>query len=57
MSEIKTPIIDNGDDTYLINESHTLADVVRWLIEQAGGADEILRLLEYEDPSILANAG
>jgi len=41
MGEIKTPLTHVGDDIdgdplYLITADHTVADVIRWCVEQGG---------------------
>lgn len=55
MGEIKTQLAELaegtthlcGPDEYLITEDHTLADVVRWLIEQTGddGDDAAMHIM------------
>lgn len=64
MSEIKTPVyqIPQGRiystdteakladaETYVINEDHTLNDILRFLVKQAGSKEEVQTLLELLD--------
>ena len=36
-------------EEYIITEDHTIADVVHWLVQQAGGTEEIQYLLDEID--------
>lgn len=47
MSEIKTQIKQNIDGSYTITDSHSTADIVRWLLTQ-DSADTVLYLLNEE---------
>lgn len=54
MAEIRTPVTKAisgvthvfGHDEYLITERHTLSDILRFLIQQAGGPEEVRSLLD-----------
>jgi len=54
VSEIKRPVTKlvegkmyiAGADDWLITEQHTIADIVRYLIDVAGGTEEIEYLLD-----------
>ena len=56
MAEIKLPITKSdegksyiaGCDDYIITEEHSLADIVRLLIDLAGGKEDIQYLLDNE---------
>lgn len=52
MAEIKTkPFkITNaaGDEYFAFGPEHTLADIVRWLMENSFDAEEVRRMLEKE---------
>ena len=37
-----------GPEDYLITERHTLCDILRFLIEQGGGIDEIQSLINLK---------
>lgn len=36
MSEVKTKLIRLQGDSYIITESHTTADILRWLRDEVG---------------------
>lgn len=52
MAEIKTPpfreMDKNGDEVVCFASSHTLADIVRWLMENRAAAAEVHRMLGEE---------
>ena len=45
MSEIKTEITMNPDCSYTITDAHSMADIIRWLLEQCD-RETILYLLK-----------
>lgn len=59
MAEVRTdPVIgvdENGDDVVCFNDSHFLADVVRWIMQNRSEAEEVFSMLglELEKPALL----
>lgn len=46
MPEIKTPLISLPNDSYLITEDHTLKDVLRFVLSQAGDSQDYMDFAE-----------
>lgn len=42
----ETYVFSRGGDEYLITEAHTLSDILRFLIKQAGGTDHVQSMLD-----------
>ena len=52
MGEVKTPPIagvdENGDDVVCFNADHSLGDIVRWIMQNRGEAEDIYQMLGLE---------
>lgn len=45
MPEVKTPIKQEDDESFVITTDHTIADIVRWIIKE-GMDDEVRYFLD-----------